>query len=335
MIRKVNAGKLDPDFLEKLILSLPRDKRVIVGPGIGKDAAVIDFGEFCLAVKTDPITFTLHNIGWYVVNINANDIACVGATPRWFLLTLLLPEKKTSDSLIKNILKEITSACKELGIFLIGGHTEITYNLDRPLAIGQMIGEVRKERVVRSSGAKEGDIIILTKGIAIEGTYLIYSERKQELKKKLPPQILLRIENFLHNPGIGVVKEALLASNNVKVHSMHDPTEGGLMTGLWELAYASGVGIRIEKERIPVLKETKVICKIYGLDPLKLLASGSLILTLSPDEGEKLCQIYERENINYRIIGKVTSSKEGTRIVENGKEFNFSGNHKDEIANIL
>jgi len=333
-MRKVDVGKLNPVFLEKLILSLPQDKRVIVGPGIGKDAAVIDFGEFCLAVKTDPITFTPHNIGWYVVNINANDIACVGATPRWFLLTLLLPQKKTSDSLIKNILKEVTSACKELGVFLIGGHTEITYNLDRPLAVGQMLGEVKKERVVRSSGAKEGDIIILTKGVAIEGTYLIYSKEKQELKKKLSPQILLRMENLLYNPGIGVVKEALLASKNIKVHSMHDPTEGGLMTGLWEIAYASGVGIRIEKEKIPVLEETRVICAIYGLDPLKLLASGSLILTLSPDEGEKLCQIYKRENISYKVIGKVISPKEGVKMVENGKEFNFSGNHKDEIAKL-
>lgn len=330
-MKKVDVGKLDPTFLEALILSFPRDKRVILGPGVGKDAAVIDFGKFCLAIKTDPITFTSRNLGWYVVNINANDVACVGATPRWFLLTLLLPEKKTSDSLVENIFKEVISACKKLGIFLIGGHTEITHNLDRPIAIGQMIGEVKKEKVVRNSGAREGDIIILTKGIAIEGTYLIYRERERELKGKVPSQILERIRNFLYNPGIGVVKEALLASNNVKVHSMHDPTEGGLMTGLWELAYASRVGMKIDKEKIPILEETRVICKIYRLAPLKLLASGALILTLSPEEGEKLCQIYERENISYKVIGKVVSPKEGVKMVENGKEFIISGNHKDEI----
>jgi len=115
---------------------------------------------------------------------------------------------------------------------------------------------------------------------------------------------------------------------------MHDPTEGGLITGLWELAYASGVGIRIEKEKIPVLEETRVICKIYGLNPLKLLASGALILTLSPEEGEKLCRIYERENISYKVIGKVISPQEGVKMVENGKEFNFSGSHRDEIAKL-
>ncbi len=122
------------------------DKRVIVGPGIGRDAAVIDFGKTCLVVKTDPITFTSCNLGWYSVNINANDIACLGAAPRWFLATLLLPRKGTCKALVKRIFEEVNSACQALGISLIGGHTEVTLRVDQPLMVGEMIGEVSRDK---------------------------------------------------------------------------------------------------------------------------------------------------------------------------------------------
>jgi hydrogenase expression/formation protein HypE len=324
-------GKPDPDFLERFLGSLPQDRRVIVGPRIGEDAAVLDFGENYLVVKTDPITFTSENIGWYVVNINANDIACMGATPRWFLPTLLLPQQGTSKELIKTIFDQMKSACQKLGIFLIGGHTEVTFNLDRPIAVGQMIGEVARERLVKGSGAKPGDVVLLTKGVAIEGTHVIYQRKKKEFKKRLAPDTLERLSRLLYQPGISVVKEALLATRSCEVHSMHDPTEGGLRTGLWELAYASGVGIRIEKERIAVLPETETICKFYGLDPLGLLASGALILTLSPREGERLVKIYQRNRIKCSLIGKVVPREFGLKIVEKGKESELRGTGRDEI----
>ena len=328
-------GKLDPDFLGELLACLPQDRRVIVGPKIGEDAAVLDFGEKYLVVKTDPITFTFENIGWYVVNINANDIACMGATPRWFLPTLLLPQQGTSKELIKIIFDQMKSACQELGIFLIGGHTEVTYNLDRPIAVGQMIGEVEREKLVKGSGAKPEDVVLLTKGVAIEGTHVIYQKKKKEFKKRLAPDALERLSRLLYQPGISVVKEALLATRSCEVHCMHDPTEGGLRTGLWELAYASGMGIRIEKERIPVLPETETICKFYGLDPLGLLASGALILTLSPSEGKRLIEIYERKGIKCSLIGKVVPRQLGLKIVEKGKESDLGGPCRDEINKVL
>ncbi|MBA7507269.1 Thiamine-monophosphate kinase [subsurface metagenome] len=328
-------GKLDPDFLEKLLGSLPQDGRVIVGPKIGEDAAVLDFGEKYLVVKTDPITFTFENIGWYVVNINANDIACMGATPRWFLPTLLLPQQGTSKELIKTIFDQMKSACQKLGISLIGGHTEVTFNLDRPIAVGQMIGEVARERLVRGSGAKAGDAVLLTKGVAIEGTHVIYQKKKKELKRRVAPDTLKKLSRLLYQPGISVVKEALLATRSCEVHCMHDPTEGGLRTGLWELAYASGTGIRIEKERIPVLPETETICKFYGLDPLGLLASGALILTLSPSEGERLIEIYQRKGIKCSLIGKVVPRKLGLKILEKRKESDLGGVCRDEMNKVL
>jgi len=305
-------GKLDPKFLEELFSSLSHDKRVIVGPGIGKDAAVIDFGKTCLVVKTDPITFTSSNLGWYSVNINANDIACLGAVPRWFLATLLLPRKGTSEALVKRIFEEVNSACQTLGISLVGGHTEVTFRVDQPIMVGEMIGEVSRQRLVDGSRVKVG-----------------------ELKRRFSPKMLNRMKNLIYSPGISVVKEALLASETGKVHLMHDPTEGGLKTGLWEMAYASGVGMKIEKKKIPILKETEAVCKLYGLDPLELLASGALLLIIDREKARELCQIYGKEEIECSVIGEVVSREKGVKIVEGKEELSLSQSNQDELSKIL
>ena len=328
-------GKLDPKFLEELFSSLSHDKRVIVGPGIGKDAAVIDFGKICLVVKTDPITFTSCNLGWYSVNINANDIACMGAVPRWFLATLLLPQKGISTVLVKRIFEEINSACQALGIFLVGGHTEVTLRVDQPIMVGEMIGEVSREKLIDGKRVKVGDSVLLTKGIAIEGTHVIYQEKGEELKKQFSKQMLSRMKDLVYSPGISVVKEALLASKTGKVHLMHDPTEGGLKTGLWEMAYASNVGMKIERKRIPILKETEAVCKLYGLDPLGLLASGALLLIVDGGKVGEVWQIYEKEKIACSVIGEVVSREKGVKIVEGGKELDLSLSNQDELSKIL
>ncbi len=328
-------GKLNPKFLEELFSSLSHDKRVIVGPGIGKDAAVIDFGKTCLVVKTDPITFTSCHLGWYSVNINANDIACLGAAPGWFLATLLLPQEGTSEALVKRIFEEVNSACQALGISLIGGHTEVTPRVAHPIMVGEMIGEVSRERLIDGSEVKVGDVVLLTKGIAIEGTHVIYQEKGEELKEQFSDKMLSRMKNLVYSPGISVVKEALLASKAGEVHLMHDPTEGGLKTGLWEMAYASGVGMKIEKEKIPILEETEAVCELYGLDPLGLLASGALLLIMDREKVGELCQVYEKEGIECSVIGEVVFREKGVKIVEGKEELSLSQSNQDELSKIL
>ncbi len=329
------SGKISPEILQKLFSFLPFDRTVIVGPQVGEDAAVIDFEGKYLVVKTDPITFTSQNLGWYIVHINANDVACMGATPRWFLLTLLLPRKRVDRIFLNSIFNQLLSASEKLGVSLIGGHTEVTSRVSEPIAIGEMIGEVSKDKLVKSSGAKIGDIILLTKGIAIEGTSVIYQEKREELKGKISTSLLKSMERFLYTPGISIVKEALFANEKVKVHCMHDPTEGGLEAGLWEIAYASGVGIRVKREKIPILRETQILCNIYQLDPLGLLASGALILTLDPKEAEKLLSFYEKEGIECAFIGEVVPKKEGLRIIEGNKSYYFSAHYQDELYKIF
>jgi hydrogenase expression/formation protein HypE len=175
---RLPVGKLPIRTLERLLKrNKITDPRVIVGPGIGEDAAVIDTGnDRYLIAKTDPITFTADQIGWYAVHINANDIVTKGARPLWYLATLLLPEGLTTEGVAEKIFQDTMKACKNLGVSLIGGHTEVTGGLSRPIVVGQMLGEVEKKRLVRINGARPGDAIILTKGIAIEGTAVIARE---------------------------------------------------------------------------------------------------------------------------------------------------------------
>ncbi|NOY61356.1 MAG: hydrogenase expression/formation protein, partial [Calditrichaeota bacterium] len=280
----MKPGKLDPDFLEKLIRShTSTDNRIIVGSKIGEDATVIDMGKNVLIAKTDPITFVTDQIGYYAVQVNANDIACMGGDPKWFLATILLPVQ-SGENEIKAIFEQISAACKNEGIAFCGGHTEVTLGLDRPIVIGQMLGEAEKANVVLKSNAGESDHIILAKEIPIEGTAIIAREKESELKKIYPQDFIHRCQKFLFEPGIGVRKAAKIAMNTARVHAMHDPTEGGLATALHELAHAAGLGILIEYSRIPFSREGKELCEHFGLNPLGLIASGSLIVVVPAED---------------------------------------------------
>lgn len=330
-------GKIDPFILQDFFSSLPEDNSVIIGPGIGKDSAVINIDSEFIAVKTDPITFTSKNLGWYVVNINANDIACTGGTPHWFLVTLLLPPQE-KENFLNHFFKDIQKSCQELNLSLIGGHTEVTSAVKRPIAIGCMIGKVLRKGIINNSEAKPGDVILLTKGLAIEGTHVIYEEKKEELKRKSSPytlKFLKGAKNFLKTPGISVVKEAKIAVENANVHCMHDPTEGGLIAGIWEIARASEVGICIEEESIPIFEETKIICKKFNLNPLSLLASGALLIITDKEDGERLMSIYEKSGIRCAKIGRVVPKKEGITIIKKGKVLNIQEPPKDELNKLL
>lgn len=276
-------GKLPPALLASLLRRLPDDPRVVLGPRVGEDAAVIDMGDRYLVAKTDPITFASDEIGWYAVHVNANDIATTGATPRWFLATVLLPGGVADAALAERIFTQLTDACADLGIALVGGHTEITHGLDRPLVIGMLLGEVAKADLVLTGGAQPGDRVLLTKGVPVEATAIIAREKRGELADHFDAAFLDRAAAFLTQPGISVVPEARLATQAGGVTSMHDPTEGGLATALWELAEACGQTARITAAQWPVLPEGERLCAHYGLDPLGAIASGALLLTVRPD----------------------------------------------------
>jgi hydrogenase expression/formation protein HypE len=325
----LHFGKLPPAVLERLLERVPRgDPRVVVGPRIGEDAAVIDFGDRYLVAKTDPVTFASQRIGWYAVHVNANDVATLGARPAWFLATALLPAN--DPALIDSIFTDILAACDELGVSLCGGHTEVTPGLDRPIVVGQMLGEVARDRLVDKRQITAGDMVLLTRGLAIEGTAIIAKEAALRLSA-LPAETVARAGNLLFRPGISVVGDALAVASVVRVHGMHDPTEGGLIGGLYELAASAGCGIEVELARIPILPETGAVCSALGIDPLRLIASGALLIVIAAEDVPAVSAVLQARGTLVAAIGRIVPPGEGLRL--DGEEFGFP--ERDEITRVF
>lgn len=305
------VGKLPAKLLERLLGLCPADPRVLVGPGVGRDAAALAFGGTVVVAKSDPITFATDRIGWYAVNVNANDVACLGATPRFFLATLLLPEGQATEELAEEVFRDVAASCQALGVTLCGGHSEVTHGLGRPIVVGHMLGEVARECLVRNERSRPGDDVLLTKGVAIEGTALIAREKGTELRGVLDAALLGRARGYLDRPGLSVVADAAAVCRAARPHALHDPTEGGLATGLHELADAAGLGIDVEAAEIVVFDETRELCRHYGLNPLGLLASGALLAVTAPaDTGRVLAELAEA-GIAARRIGRMAERERG------------------------
>jgi len=336
---KFTLGKLKHEYLAKLLSNIEiQDSRVIMGSKIGEDAAIIDIpGKNYLVAKTDPITFATEEIGYYAVIVNVNDLVCTGAKPKWFQSTILLPENLTTSKIIEKIFNSIQNTCKSMGITVVGGHIEITPRLDRPIVVGSLIGEVEKNKLVLTSGAEPGDALILTKGIFIEGTSIIGREKANELKnKQVTNDFIKKCKDYLYTPGISVFKEALLANKHFKIKSCHDPTEGGLACGIAEMAIASNTGVIIERERINILPEPAELSKIFNLNPMGTISSGSLLIAVHNDYSSKLVNLLNKNKINADKIGEFVSRKEGLMIKEkDGKIKPLEYSETDEITKIF
>jgi hydrogenase maturation factor len=333
---RLPVGKPPLHVLARLLGGGPLgDPRVVLGPRIGEDAAVIDLGDRYLVAKADPITFATEEIGWYAVHVNANDLAVRGARPAWFLMTLLLPEG-AHERLLDDIFGQVRGACAAVGATLVGGHTEVTQGLARPLLAGAMLGEVAKGRLVTTAGARPGDAVLLSKGIALEGSALLARECDEVLGARgVAPGVRRRARGFLHEPGISVLEDARLALEAAEVHAMHDPTEGGLATGLLELALAGAVGLRVERWAIPVLPECAAMCEALGLDPLGLIASGALLLACPSREAQAVLQAWRAAGLQGAAIGQVLPADAGCLLVDGGQERPLPRFARDEIARVF
>lgn len=334
----MEAGKFPPELLQRLLLGAPAaDPSVLLGPGLGLDAAVLDLGGRRLVAKSDPVTMAADRIGWYAVQVNANDVACTGAAPRWFLATLLAPESFTEDQAAA-LFDEVSAACRSLGVTLVGGHSEVTVGLTRPIVAGTMLGELPEgQRLIAARDAREGDSIIVTKGIAIEGTAGLARDGAGPLAAAgVSPALLARAAALLDAPGLSILAEARIAAGFASVNALHDVTEGGLITGLRELAAASGLGLAVEEDSIPILPETAEVCGALGLDPLGLLASGALLATLPAPDAPRLLLALEREGIDAWEIGQMLSPEEGLVLFSrSGEERPLPEFRRDELARYL
>ena len=330
-------GKLPVDLLRTLLrrFTSTKNSRVLVGPGIGLDAAAIRIGRNVLVVKTDPITFVADEIATYALLINANDLATMGAIPRWFLATVLLPAHVTARSSVTPLFKQLDASCRSLHVTLCGGHSEITDAVTRPVIVGVLLGECRSRRIVTAAGARVGDAVVLTKGLAIEGVSILARERSGQIKRRHGLRFLTRCRRYLSRPGLSVLKEARIALASGGVHAMHDPTEGGLSAALYELAEAACVGLRIGADQIRILPEAAELCRDFGLDPLGTIASGSLLICLDPGFEKRTLARLRTARIAAVRIGTVVDKHEGITLVDHHRSRPFPRFAVDEVARLF
>jgi len=325
------AGKLPPELPARVLAQAPcADPRVVIGPGL--DCAVVQSGDSYLVFKSDPITFAAANIGWYLVQVNANDIAAAGAAPRWMLVTALLPEGETTPELVEEISGQVYRACAELGIAVIGGHTEITCRLNRPILVGTLIGEAAPQMLVTPQGAQPGDRVLLTKGVPIEAVSILGREFEDRLRGKFSAQQIEEAKAYLYHPGISVVRDARVAMRSGRVHAMHDPTEGGVASALWELAEASRRSLIINPAAIPTPPLARDLCRYFAIDPLAAIASGALLLTAPAEDAADIRRALETEGIPCAEIGAV---KDGPAEVRTSQGKLLPRPPRDEIARIM
>ncbi len=304
---KLPPGKIPIDLLKDIVFKNLGAHRgeVILGPTAGVDGAVLDMGNKTAIVSMDPITGAVERIGWEAININANDIATFGVEPAFFFSCIMLPEGSNSK-IIEIISKQMDAAAKEIGVAIVGGHCEITPTIKSPIVVGCIMGLTDKGKYVTAAGAKSGDKLILTKSAGIEGTAILATDRQEQLSKVFPPELLQCAQGFYNQ--ISVVKDALTAYRAGGVHAMHDPTEGGILNGIHEIADAAGLGVRIYEDKITVEPETAKICRFYEIDPLQLISSGALLIAADSEETENIVEQLCQEHIYADVIGEFTSN---------------------------
>ncbi len=332
-------GKLPNDLLRRFlgdILPDP-DTALLIPPAVGEDVAAVRLqGEEVLVLKSDPVTFAAEAIGHYAVTVNANDLATSGADPRWLLATLLFPPG-TCAAEIREVMVSLRETADRNCMTLCGGHTEITDAVNRPVVVACACGTVEAGRLIQKKNMREGDRILFTKGVAVEGTAILARDFGEALTAwGLTGAQIEKCAALLTEPGISVLPESRIAAKSGCATAMHDVTEGGLATALEELSEAGGNRIRIFRDRIPVLEETQMLCLPLGIDPLGLIGSGSLLITCRPGEVGRLLAALREAGIDAACIGEVLGEGAGIEALacEGGKAAHWPKFPVDELARI-
>ncbi len=306
----MRIGKLPNSMLKSVVLNyLPASgKNVLCGAGIGTDCAALDYGKYACVLTTDPITGAVHDIGRLAVHIACNDLAAAGAKPLGLLVTILAPPA-ASVADFKRVTRDLIKTAVAIPVAIIGGHTEVTPAVNRFLLSITAVGRVGKRQLIKSSGARPGDALILTKSAGLEGTAIIAREHEQELVRQFGQARVKRAQRFIDR--ISVVPEGRIAAA-CGAHAMHDVTEGGVLGAVWEMAEAAGRGAIIDQASIPIEPETRDICRVYGINPLRLISSGAMLIACAPGCG--LVPKLKKKGIPAVIIGRITSAETRTLI---------------------
>ncbi len=327
----MKVGKLNSQLLERIVFNNIKLRReeVMVRPSVGEDCAVVDFGEYALVMSTDPITGAASQVGRLAVHINCNDIASNGIEPLGLMLTILAP-KGTKEIEIDEIMKQAGTEASKLNVEIIGGHTEITEAVNKIVISATAIGRQLKSKVIKSSGASIGDKIIMTKTAGLEGTGIIAHDLEDKLNSTFSREIIENAKKMVED--ISVVKEGIIGGN-IGATSMHDITEGGILGAMWEVCQASKVGCNIYKEKISIARETIEICEFLNIDPLRLISSGSMLITINPQKEEMLMKELIKNGVKGSVIGEVT--KKGRFLIDNSKKIEIKEPESDELYKVI
>jgi hydrogenase expression/formation protein HypE len=327
----LGEGKLSQERLERFLnLTAQGSPDILVGAEVGEDAAVVR-GSKQLILTADPITFTEENIGFYTVAVNSNDIVAMGGKPMYLITTILLP-LGTEEQRLQIIFEELNEASSKAGIHWVGGHTEVTSAVNRVVISAQAIGFLRG-RPTRTSDAHPGELLVMSKWTALEATTLIAREKPDISRRLLGEEGYQEVLSWLYEPGISILKEGEILSR-LELAAAHDPTEGGIATGVHEIADRSAVGIRLYRESIPIRSETELLCKHFGLDPLGALSSGVFLFTAASSEAEKACRLLERGGVPAAVIGEITDQAGIVELVDGEDRRSLPLFTKDEIIKL-
>ena len=327
----MKIGKVPENVLKRSVMKQLHYKRdeVVLGPGIGEDCAALTLAEDeTLVMSTDPITGTAKDIGKLAIQITANDLASAGAEPIGVLLTILLPDG-TREIALKRIMEQMELACREAKMQILGGHTEMTAEVNQPVVNVAGVAKAKKGKLISTAGARSGMDIVVTKWIGLEGTTIFAKEKEMELKEHFPASFVDTAKAF--DQYLSVVPEAAVAVKS-GVAAMHDVTEGGLFGALWEMAEASGVGLEIDLKKIPIRQETVEICEYFDVNPYGLISSGMMLM--ASEDGNALVHALAEANIPATVIGKATEGND--RVIVRGEERRFLEPPKtDELYKVL
>jgi hydrogenase expression/formation protein HypE len=329
----MKTGKLDSRLLEEIVFRNIKFRRpeVLTHPGVGEDCAVVDFSAYDCVVSTDPITGAASDIGRIAIHISCNDIAASGTEPLGILMACMLPEGTTEQE-IEEIMRQAGETSADLGVEIIGGHTEITSAVNRPVIVTTALGRACRGCTQSADNMRPGDYILITKEAGLEGTGILASDYEDRLVGILCEDELNVAKSMLDK--ISVVKEGVIAGK-IGTAGMHDITEGGVLGALWEMCEVSGTGAELWLEQIPVAAVTRKICSHFGIDWLRLISSGSMMIIAHPGQKEQLIKTIGDAGISVTCIGRVKEASEGRVLVDSGRRIDIVPPGRDELYKVV
>lgn len=333
-MRKLDKGKLPFEQLNRLLKRIPSNKDVLLPPMPGEDGSVLShLNRGDLVEAMDPITFEVEDPGWHSVHVNANDIAACGATPRWYTMTILLPEDSNMNTVCR-VVDGATKACRETGAALVGGHTEITEVVNRIVVCGHMTGTLDGNQYYKTTGAKPGNILLMTKGAGVEATHILANIDELSIKREFGDSFQGRASAYLRDPGISVLKEATAVRGMDGITAMHDVTEGGLSTAVREMASGAGLGALIFPEEIHIGHETRLLCLKYKVEPLGVISSGALLIAVEQKFVKAVVKRIQAQGVRVDKIGRFTRTR-GIFLEGANKKRKMPAFEVDEITRVL